>query len=95
MLKIWGRVNSINVQKVMWCVGELGLAHERVDAGGQLPGDAIAGAHATPGQAPRRPQAGLLVLAEAQRPVTVLCRMWAVVSTSCSRVTPINSSSRW
>jgi len=33
MLKIWGRVNSINVQKVMWTVGELGLAHERVDAG--------------------------------------------------------------
>ncbi len=23
MLKIWGRVNSINVQKVMWAVGEL------------------------------------------------------------------------
>lgn len=33
MLKVWGRVNSINVQKVMWCVGELGLAHERQDAG--------------------------------------------------------------
>ena len=34
MLKIWGRTNSINVQKVMWAVGELGLEHERVDAGG-------------------------------------------------------------
>lgn len=34
MLKIWGRTNSINVQKVMWTIGELGLAHERVDAGG-------------------------------------------------------------
>lgn len=33
MLKIWGRPNSINVQKVMWTVGELGIAHERVDAG--------------------------------------------------------------
>jgi glutathione S-transferase len=33
MLKIWGRTNSSNVQKVMWCVGELGLAHERHDAG--------------------------------------------------------------
>lgn len=33
MLKIWGRVNSINVMKVMWCVEELGLAHERIDAG--------------------------------------------------------------
>jgi glutathione S-transferase len=34
MLKIWGRKNSINVQKVMWAVGELGLAHERIDIGG-------------------------------------------------------------
>ena len=33
MLKIWGRVNSINVQKVMWAVGELKIPHERVDAG--------------------------------------------------------------
>ncbi len=35
MLKIWGRVNSVNVKKAMWCVAELGLAHERVDAGMQ------------------------------------------------------------
>ena len=34
MLKIWGRKTSSNVQKVMWAVGELGLAHERVDVGG-------------------------------------------------------------
>ena len=34
MLKIWGRKNSINVQKVMWMVGELGLAHHRYDVGG-------------------------------------------------------------
>ncbi len=33
MLKIWGRRNSINVQKVMWTVGELGIKAERVDAG--------------------------------------------------------------
>lgn len=38
MLKIWGRTNSINVQKVMWTVAELGLAHERVDAGGAFGG---------------------------------------------------------
>lgn len=36
MLKIWGRTNSVNVQKVMWTVGELGLAHERTDAGGSF-----------------------------------------------------------
>jgi len=34
MLKIWGRNTSINVQKVMWAVGELGLPHERIDIGG-------------------------------------------------------------
>lgn len=33
MLKIWGRENSINVQKVLWCCGELGLEFERIDAG--------------------------------------------------------------
>jgi glutathione S-transferase len=33
MLKIWGRKNSINVQKVMWTVGEIGMKHERIDAG--------------------------------------------------------------
>lgn len=34
MLKIWGRTNSINVQKAMWTVGELGLPHQRFDVGG-------------------------------------------------------------
>jgi glutathione S-transferase len=38
MLKIWGRTSSINVQKVMWTVAELGLPHERIDAGGQFGG---------------------------------------------------------
>ena len=33
MLKVWGRKTSVNVQKVMWAVGELGLPHERIDAG--------------------------------------------------------------
>jgi glutathione S-transferase len=34
MLKIWGRLSSVNVQKVVWCADELGLPYERVDAGG-------------------------------------------------------------
>ncbi|MDX1401480.1 MAG: glutathione S-transferase N-terminal domain-containing protein [Kiloniellales bacterium] len=38
MLRIWGRKTSINVQKVMWVVGELGLEHERIDAGGPFGG---------------------------------------------------------
>ena len=36
MLKIWGRTNSINVQKVLWCCGELNLQFERIDAGLQF-----------------------------------------------------------
>jgi glutathione S-transferase len=36
MLKIWGRTNSSNVQKVLWCCAELGLSYERVDAGMQF-----------------------------------------------------------
>jgi glutathione S-transferase len=35
MLKIWGRVNSVNVKKVLWAVEELGLKYERIDAGMQ------------------------------------------------------------
>jgi len=39
MLKIWGRRTSSNVQKVMWTVAELGLAHERIDLGGPFGGN--------------------------------------------------------
>ena len=38
MIRIWGRKTSVNVQKVMWAVGELGLPHERVDVGGKFGG---------------------------------------------------------
>jgi glutathione S-transferase len=34
MLKVWGRKNSANVQKAMWGIGELKLAHERIDIAG-------------------------------------------------------------
>lgn len=39
MLKVWGRISSSNVQKVMWAIGELGLAHERIDLGGPFGGN--------------------------------------------------------
>jgi glutathione S-transferase len=35
MLKIWGRLNSVNVQKVMLAVYELHLPHLHTNAGGQ------------------------------------------------------------
>jgi glutathione S-transferase len=36
MLKVWGRRNSFNVQKVLWLVGELGLPYEHIPAGGSF-----------------------------------------------------------
>jgi len=37
MMRLWGRKSSINVQKVLWCLAELGLQEgvdlERIDAG--------------------------------------------------------------
>jgi glutathione S-transferase len=34
MLKIWGRMSSINVKKVVWAAQELGLDFQRTEAGG-------------------------------------------------------------
>lgn len=39
MIKVWGRLTSGNVQKVMWAIGELGLPHERVDLAGPFGGN--------------------------------------------------------
>ena len=36
MLKLWGRINSINVQKVLWALEELNVSYERTDAGMQF-----------------------------------------------------------
>ena len=33
MLLLWGNADSVNVQKIMWCCEELGLAYRRIDAG--------------------------------------------------------------
>ena len=30
---IWGRSNSVNVQKVLWCLHELDISYDRIDAG--------------------------------------------------------------
>ncbi|MCX7142733.1 MAG: glutathione S-transferase family protein [Proteobacteria bacterium] len=36
MLKLWGRDNSVNVQKAIWALEELKLPYERIDAGMQF-----------------------------------------------------------
>jgi glutathione S-transferase len=38
-MKIWGRANSINVQKVLWAADECGLKYEREDVGGPFGGN--------------------------------------------------------
>ena len=35
-LTVWGRTSSVNVQKVLWALDELGVPYERVDAGLQF-----------------------------------------------------------
>ena len=39
MLTIWGRLSSINVQKVVWAAGEVGQVFERIDLGGSFGGN--------------------------------------------------------
>jgi glutathione S-transferase len=34
MLKLWGRGNSTNVKKALWCLEELKIPYTRIDAGG-------------------------------------------------------------
>src|SRR5580704_15794822 len=38
MITLWGRPNSINVQKVLWALDELGLAFTHIDTGGDAGG---------------------------------------------------------
>ncbi|HZL59139.1 MAG TPA: glutathione S-transferase family protein [Stellaceae bacterium] len=39
MLKIWGRSNSSNVQKVLWVCADLGIDFDRLDVGGKFGGN--------------------------------------------------------
>jgi glutathione S-transferase len=38
VITLWGRPNSINVQKVLWTLGELGIDYEHIEAGGDAGG---------------------------------------------------------
>jgi glutathione S-transferase len=39
VLRTWGRSNSINVQKVLWCCEELDIHYQRIDIGGPFGGN--------------------------------------------------------
>jgi glutathione S-transferase len=58
MLKIWGRVSSVNVQKVVWCCDELALPYERIDCGGKF------GINDTPGYLAMNPNGLVPVIDE-------------------------------
>ena len=58
MLRLWGRLSSVNVQKVVWCADELGLAYERIDAGGKF------GVNDTPGYLAMNPNGLVPVIEE-------------------------------
>lgn len=77
MLRVLGRANSINVQKVMWCAAELGLEVERVDVGGAF------GGNDQPGYLAKNPtglvptlEDGDLVLWESNTIVRYLCEAY-------------------
>ena len=38
MVTVWGRKNSVNVQKAVWALEEAGVPFERLDAGGEFGG---------------------------------------------------------
>ena len=58
-LKIWGRISSINVKKVVWTAQELGLEFERADTGGAF------GLTGTPDALLRNPNALVPVMDDA------------------------------
>lgn len=38
MIKIWGRPSAYNVQKVLWCLNEIGVDYQNINIGGSLGG---------------------------------------------------------
>ncbi len=58
MLRLWGRTSSSNVMKVLWLCEELGLPHERIDAGGEY------GRTTEPGYLAMNPNAKVPVIEE-------------------------------
>jgi glutathione S-transferase len=79
MLKIWGRISSINVRKVVLIAQELGVPFERIDAGGAF------GVVKTPEFLARNPN-GLIPLLEDDQ-----VELWesnAIVRYLCARHAP-------
>lgn len=78
MITLWGRLNSVNVQKVAWCLDEIGAPYERIEAGMQH------GVVGTPAYRAMNPNAlvptikdGDLILWESNAILRYLCARYA------------------
>jgi len=81
MIKVWGRTSSLNVQKVMWAIDELGLEHERIDAGGAFGGlDTPAFGHLNPNRKIPTVEDGGTVLWESNAVVRYLAAQYGAGS---------------
>ena len=96
MLKIWGRISSINVKKVVWAAQELGLPFERTDIGGAF------GLTKTPEALARNPNALIpvidddgLVLWESNVIVRYLCKKHAPGSLYPDDLHTLFNAERW
>ena len=81
MLRLWGRLSSINVRKVVWTAQELGITVQRTDAGGQF------GLVREADYLQRNPN-GLVPLMEDDETSTVLWESNPIVRYLCARHSP-------
>ena len=90
MIKIWGRKNSFNVQKVLWCCDELRIPYQRIDAGAQA-GDVDTTAYRklNPNGLVPTIEDGDLVLWESNTILRYLASKY-----SCENIWPTNSETR-
>ena len=72
---VWGRRNSVNVQKVMWAIGELEISYERYDVGGSF-GTSGQYALINPQKTVPTIQDGELTLWESNACVRYLCKQY-------------------
>jgi len=79
MITLWGRRNSINVQKVLWTLDELGLPYTHIDAGGD------AGGLDDPGFRAMNPHGRVPVLKDGE---TALWESNAIVRYLCAAYSP-------
>jgi len=83
MLKIWGRISSINVRKAVWAAQEVGVAFERIDTGGKF------GGTQTPEYLARNPNAMVPVIEDGEGAMQLtLFESNVIVRYLCARYSP-------